>query len=74
MKGILHREAGSGRNTWLIKPKNDNSSSICVDYEDSQTLTDQDLGKVVEYEVIDKGHEFFKKSHYQEWLMAKIKK
>ena len=73
MKGILKLEAGSGRSTWFVQPIDGNASSICVDWEDSQNLTNQDLGKVVDYEVIDLGHELFKKGHYQEWLLAKIK-
>ena len=72
MKGILKREAGTGRPMWLVQPIDGNASSVCVDWEDSQNLTDQDLGREVDYEVIDIGHELFKEGHYQEWLLAKI--
>jgi len=73
MKGVLKREAGTGRPIWLVQPMDCNASSICVDWEYSKNLTDQDLGREVDYEIIDIGHELFRKSFYQEWLLAKIK-
>jgi hypothetical protein len=72
MKGILKREAGTGRASWFVQQIDGNASSVWVDWEDSKDLTDQDLGREVEYEVIDIGHELFKEGHYQEWLLAKI--
>lgn len=74
MKGILKREAGTGRSIWLVQPTDNTASSIIVDFEDCKDFTDADLGREVDYNIVDIGHKFFKKEHYQEWLLAKINK
>jgi hypothetical protein len=72
MKGILKREAGTGRASWFVQPIDGNASSVWVDWKDSKYLTEKDLGIIVDFEIIDIGHELFKKGHYQEWLLAKL--
>ena len=72
MKGILKREAGTGRSTWLVQPIPEGVASVAIDWEDAQKLTDKEISLVVEYEVFDLGHKLFKKGHYQEWLLAKL--
>ena len=75
MKGILKRELGTGRNTWLVQPipeETEGIASVAIDWEDAQKLTDKEISLVVEYEVFDLGHKLFKKGHYQEWLLAKL--
>jgi hypothetical protein len=72
MKGILKREVGTGRSIWFVQPVEGNAASVEVAWDDSKDFTEKDSGLIVEYEVVDIGHELFKEGHYQEWLLAKL--
>jgi hypothetical protein len=49
MQGIIKLENGTGRKNWLIQPLEEGSSSVLINWEDGQHLTEDMRGVIVEY-------------------------
>jgi len=64
-RGIIKTEKGTGRMNYLIEPIfQDSTSSIWI--EDISNLTQEDEGKIVEYELIES-------KHFPEKMVARVK-
>ena len=57
---------------FVIKPNEEGANTIIISKEQQSLFSVNHIGIEVEYEVIDIGHEFFKKGHYQPWYEAKV--
>jgi hypothetical protein len=70
--GKIQQVYGTGLNFFVVIPNEVGASSIVILEEQQSLFSVNDIGTEVEYEVLDIGHEFFKKGHYQPWYVAKV--
>ena len=70
--GKIQQVHGTGYNPFVILPNEIGANSIVISKEQQSLFSVNHIGIEVEYEVIDIGHEFFKKGHYQPWYVAKV--
>ena len=57
---------------YMSLPTTEGVANISIDWEDAQHLTEEEIGKVVEYKLEDTGKEIFKKGHYKPWIQARL--